>query len=144
PAVLFWLDLLSVSEAVTLSSFDQSIQTLILEAALNPRRTTECVKRLRSDGHVARTLYLAEVARNPTFFRLIIPDLKPFTLDITGASVESGTRFIQVRSGRKLAEGAAPDGGSRLAMVGELGVAIQVKDGISSVIFGPELNWYIE
>ena len=142
---LFWLDLMSVSEALSLATFDKDMQTLILEAALNPRRVRECAKKLNNEAEtVARSLYLNEIQRNPEFIRFIARDLRPFELDITGAHLGSRSRFIQIRSGRKLHEGAAPDRASRLALVGELGVAVQVRDGLSTVVFGPEMNWVIE
>jgi len=143
PAVLFWLDLLSVSDAVSLTFFDMEKQALLLEAALNPRRVAKCATKIASDGKKPRinSLYLAEVSRNPEFVRFLSRDLKPFSLDITGASVGPNGRFVQIRSGRKYIEGAAPDRASRLAIVGELGVAIQLKDGMSTIVFGPEINW---
>jgi hypothetical protein len=144
-ATLFWLDLLSVSEAVSLSMFDKDSQALILEAALNPRRVAQCGKKLPDGANmIARSLYLSEITRNSDFVRFITRDLQPFPLDITGANLGGPARFVQVRSGRKLQEGMAPDRASRLALVGELGVAIQVKEGLSAVVFGPEINWVSE
>lgn len=140
-AALFWLDLLSVSETLSLVSFDANMQILLLEAALNPRRTETCVAKAAAGRPMVQSQYLAEVYRNPEFVRYLIRDLRPFTLDITGANVGAKSRYVQVRSGRKFSEGAAPDRTSRLALVGELGVAIQVKEGLSSVVFGPEMSW---
>jgi type III secretion system YscD/HrpQ family protein len=147
PAVLFWLDLLSVTESVSLKTFGTEMQALLLEAALNPRRTARCATKLAGDGKSGsplHSLYLTEVARNPDFVRFITRDLRPFQLDITGANLGPNVRFVQLRSGQKYLEGAAPSGSSRIALVGELGVAIQLKDGLSSIVFGPDLTWMSE
>jgi len=64
-----------------------------------------------------------------------------FYLDITGASLTNG-RYVQTRTGLKMREGQAPDGTSRLSQVGELGVAIQLKDGYAVLIYAPEINWF--
>lgn len=144
-AAIFWLDLLSVSEQISLTTFDQDMQALLLEAALNPKRAMQCAQKMAGGpAATSRSLYLNEISRNPEFVRFITRDLQPFALDITGASIGKQARFIQVRSGRKLHEGAAPNRASRLASVGELGVAIQVKDGLSTVVFGQEMTWLAE
>ena len=106
----------------------------------------KCAARLTSNDETRpfRSLYLTEVARNPGFVRFITRDLRPFSLDITGASLAPKVRFVQIRSGQKLLEGGAPDRSSRIALVGELGVAIQLKEGLSSIVFGPDLTWLSE
>lgn len=145
PAAVFWLDLLSVSDKLSLSTLDQDTQALLLEAALNPKRVTQCAQKIPGGAATsAKSLYLTEITRNPEFVRFITRDLQPFALDITGASIGQQERFIQIRSGRKLQEGAAPSRASRLAAVGELGVAIQVKNGLSTVVFGQEMTWLAE
>ena len=63
-----------------------------------------------------------------------------FEIDVAGAST-AGERYIQTRAGLKMREGAAPDAGSRLVMVGELGVAVEHTAGLSAVIFDSDLNW---
>jgi hypothetical protein len=141
PLALFWLDLLSVSETLLITSFAREEQGFLLEAALNPRLAAACAGRMRSkDAAPVPSLYLSEATRNPAFVRYVARNLPPFALDVSGASI-AGTRFVQTREGLKMNEGAAPDGSSRIAVVGELGAAIQVKDGYAAVIYGPDINW---
>lgn len=138
---LFWLDLAAVSEQVTVRSLALDMQGLVLEAALNPRRVADCARggaeRARRDS-----IYLAETLRNPAFVRYIARDLPGFQLDVAGANLRAA-RFIQTRAGEKIFEGGAPDQGSRLALVGELGAAVQQRGGLSVVVFGRELNWFV-
>jgi type III secretion system YscD/HrpQ family protein len=142
PAALFWLDLLSVSTTMSLSDFDREEQAFILEAALNPRLDATCLKRAGGNEDAANTsLYLSEAARNPDFVRYVTRNLPAFALDITGASLTT-SRYVQIRNGVKMREGQAPDSASRLSQVGELGVAIQLKDGYAAVIYAPEINWF--
>jgi hypothetical protein len=144
PMALFWLDLISVSTDTLITSFEGDNQGFILEAALNPAMAARCVLRAdRSQGLARTSLYLAEAARNPDFIRFITRSLKPFSLNVAGVNL-SGQRYLQIRNGPKMQEGAAPDGASRLMVIGELGAAIQLKDGFSAVIYGPDMNWKTE
>ncbi|WP_294641454.1 BON domain-containing protein [uncultured Aureimonas sp.] len=137
---LFWLDLLSVSEDLSLGSIEAATRPLVLEAALNPRRLDSCARRA---GLSIQSVYLDEVARNPGFVNFITRDLSDYPLDIAGANVGQD-RFVQLRGGEKLREGAAPDRNSRIASVGELGVAVdRGGDGFSAVIFGTSVNWIV-
>ncbi len=143
PTALFWLDLLSDSDIFSLVTFKKSDQSLILEAALNPAAIKLCAKRIELATGVtlaALSLYLQEVEKNPEFIRFILRDYNPFPLEISGARI-SGDRFVQTRTGQKLHEGAAPTGATRLAHIGELGVAIQNETGFSVIIYGPRLSW---
>lgn len=143
PATLFWLDILSTSEGTSLATFGRDAQVLLLEAGLNPNRVDACAKQaVPASEAAAHSLYLREVARNPSFVRFIVRDLAPFTLDIAGANLLQA-RFVLTRAGRKMYEGAAPDRSSRLAIIGELGVAIQLGRGLSTVVFEPDMNWKI-
>ncbi|WP_375453295.1 FHA domain-containing protein [uncultured Methylobacterium sp.] len=143
PATLFWLDILSTSEGTSLATFGRDVQVLLLEAGLNPNRVGACAKQaVPASEAAAHSLYLREIARNPAFVRFIVRDLAPFTLDIAGANLLQA-RFVLTRGGRKMYEGAAPDRSSRLAIIGELGVAIQLGRGLSTVVFEPDMNWKI-
>ncbi|HUZ67871.1 MAG TPA: FHA domain-containing protein [Beijerinckiaceae bacterium] len=141
PAALFWLDVMSTTNAVTLADFDLDAQGFILEAALNPDLVAKCLKRTPATAAlISSSIYLAEAGRNPQFVRFVTSSLQTFPLDVTGASL-SGTRFIQLRDGKKLREGAAPDAASRIDSVGELGVSVLLADGFGAVIYGPNINW---
>ncbi len=117
PTAIFWLDLLSISNAYSLTEFSQEDQAFILEAALDPRQATECLARVPGDT-ASISLYLSEAPRNPDFIRFLLRDYRPYALDVSGASV-AGSRYVQTRSGERMREGGAPDGASRLALVGE-------------------------
>ncbi|KAB0676840.1 FHA domain-containing protein [Aureimonas leprariae] len=139
-SVVFWLDVLSVNENLTLASLDGKIRGQVLEAALNPDRVASCAARTKGEPLDSR--YLAEVKRNPGFVNFITRDLKPYALDIAGADL-TADRYVQTRAGDKLREGAAPDRNSRIASVGDLGLAIENDGKLSAVIFGPSVNWVI-
>lgn len=137
---LFWLDLLSVSRDLSLGDLGMDVQSEVLDAALNPRRTEACAAR---GGHSVRSIYLTEVGRNPDFITFIARNLEPYSLDIAGADVAEG-RYIQTRDGRKMREGAAPDDASRLAIVGELGVAVKREASYATVVFGDRVSWLVQ
>lgn len=139
PSVLFWLDLISADETLTLRSLEPEMRPLVLEAALNPEKVGQCSA---APGEPRRSAYLQEIARNPSFINFIVRDLEDYPLDIAGVSLSSD-RYVQTRAGRKLREGAAPDQNSRIALVGELGVSIESGEELSAVIFGDEVNWFI-
>ncbi|WP_298959728.1 FHA domain-containing protein [uncultured Methylobacterium sp.] len=141
PVALFWLDILSASDGISLTGFNRDTQVLLLEAALNPDRTASCAGEAGREA-VTHSLYLREVGRNPSFIRFITRDLAPFSLDITGVNLLR-QRFVLTRAGRRMYEGAAPDRSSRLVVIGELGVAIQLNRGLAAVAFEPDLAWKI-
>ncbi|MEJ1160523.1 FHA domain-containing protein [Prosthecomicrobium sp. N25] len=146
PGVLLWLDLLSVSDAMTISSFDRPTQVLLLEAALNPGAAAACARAIdaasRSAALATGSLYLRETRANPDFVRFVTRDLTAYKLDVTGVSV-GRDRFLQVRDGRKLPEGSAPDPDNRLAVIGELGSALQGKERFAIIIYGQDVNWLV-
>ncbi|MFC0217417.1 FHA domain-containing protein [Pseudochelatococcus lubricantis] len=142
---IFWLDILSVGRTLSLSSFEPRFQLVIMEAAINPRRTMQCVIDVYQGGTVAaQSVFLREIGRNPAFIRFIVRDIAPHTLDISGAGPGAPSRFIQTRSGEKIHEGAAPDIASRLLLVGELGAVLEVANGLAVAIYGGELAWILE
>jgi len=112
------------------------------EAALDPKLATDCLARA-GEAVKAASLYLIEAPRNPDFIRYLLRDFRSYSLDISGANI-SGLRYVQTRNGEKMREGAAPDGASRLAMVGELGSIVQQKDAYFSIIYPQQLNWLNE
>jgi hypothetical protein len=144
PTALFWLDMLSVSTEMSMTTFEREEQGFVLEAALNPRLVASCLGDAGAAKDAAATsLYLAEAARNPDFIRFLTRNLPPFTLDISGVDT-TGSRYVQLRDGSKVPEGASPDVTSRLTLVGELGVALQIKSGYAVVAYGPEVNWKLQ
>lgn len=140
PVALFWLDLLSVSETFSLTTFKRDEQAFMLEAALDPTIVNKC---LTDSGAKPSTtsVYLNETARNPEFVRFLTRQFEVYPMDVSGASLVNEARYIQMRNGQKVGEGAAPDSASRLVIVGELGSAVQRKEGFWAVIYNPSLNW---
>ncbi len=134
---LFWLDLLSVSRDLSIADLASDAQRLLLEAALNPEEAETCAG--RALGQPVQSVYLHEVSRNASFVGHITRDYDPFALDIVGASLASD-RYVQMRSGRKMREGAAPDASSRLIVIGRLGVAVERTSGYAAHIFS-DLDW---
>ncbi len=140
---LFWLDLLSATDSRSLSTFSPGEQILLLEVALNPTQVQDCAKRSpAARSAVSHSLYLREIRRNPGFIRFLVRDLPPAKIDVSGVDF-SRDRFVLTRAGLRMHEGSAPDRGSRLALVGELGLVVQQKTGLSSLVFDPDMTWRI-
>ncbi|MDO1583187.1 BON domain-containing protein [Rhizobium oryzicola] len=137
--IVFWLDMISVSDKLTIHDLRPELQGTVLEAALNPTHLADCLKRF---GDTSRSVYLTEIRRNPKFVNFIVRSLSPYQLDVVGADL-TRDRFVQIRNGDKLAQGSAPDKNSRVAVVGELGVAIRVADTFSIVIYGENVSWFV-
>ena len=137
---LFWLDLMSVSADLSVVDLDEPIQGLLLEAALNPAWTGQCATAV-SEG-ASLSVYLYEIARNPSYIGFITRDYPVFPLQVSGAHIV-GERYLQTRSGRKMGEGSAPDVASRLLHVGALGAVVERSDGLTTVIFDSDLTWLI-
>ena len=140
---LFWLDVLSTSRSLSVASLPRGQELLILEAGLDPAGIAACARRSPEAARAAdRSLYLREVRRNSGFVRFIVRDVSAFSIDVAGVSLGTD-RFILTQAGDRLFEGAAPDRGSRLALIGELGLVVQVPAGLSAVVFGPGIDWQV-
>jgi hypothetical protein len=139
--ILFWLDMLSAADTVSMTGFGRDTQLAMLEVALNPGRIAACAaRRPEAQAAAANSLYLREIGRNPAFIRFLVRDLPPFTLEIAGADLGQ-PRSVLTRGGRRMREGAAPDRTSRLALIGELGVVVQLRTALAAVAFDPDINW---
>lgn len=140
---LFWLDLMSAGRSLSLSTLPREQSFLLLEVALDPTGAAACALRSPDAARVAdHSLYLREVRRNPGFVRFLVRDMPSFGLDVAGASLGTD-RFVLTQAGDKLFEGAAPDRGSRLALIGELGVVVQSAAGLSPVVYDPNIQWLV-
>ena len=141
PAALFWLDILSSTDSLSLSTFDTKTQGEVLEAALDPKLVRACLERDKAAKPLIKSsIYLSEASRNPDFVDYVTRSLPAFDIRVTGASM-TDTRFIQTLAGEKIREGASPDPTSRIDVIGELGMSVQVASGFSRVIYGPGINW---
>lgn len=140
PVALAWLDILSTTAALSLKSFGLEQQEFILEVALSPSHAAACVRGTAAEALVNASLYIGEAKRNPDFINFLARDLPRADLGVSGINL-LGTKFISTRTGDKMREGSAPDGESRVAVVGELGLAIRIRAGFAINVYGPELNW---
>lgn len=142
---LFWLDILSLGDALSLARFDVANRMMLIEVALSPRRAADCIaSHFPQADIVDQSVYLREMRRNPAFIRFVMRDIPPFSLDVTGVSTAGEPRFVQTRSGVKVKEGAYPDNVSRLLVVGEQGAAFETASGVNGLIYGPGLNWLLD
>lgn len=144
PAVLFWLDYLSLSKTASLIDFDQGNQYLLLEAALNPERTRACASKFAdsADLHFDRmSLFLDEAERNPGFIRYLVRDFVPPEIDVSGVMARDRGRFLQMRDGRKVHEGSSPNVESKLMSVGTLGALLQRDEDVTPIIYSSDLAW---
>ncbi len=140
PYVLFWLDLLSLDPRISISSFDESTQAALLDAALNPEKTRRCAGRL-PDEAASRSVFLEEVDHNPRFVRLVVRGLPSYPLAVSGVSLSGASRYLQSPDGEKYYEGSAPAIDSRISMIGELGAVIQRKDSLTTRVFDDDISW---
>jgi len=141
PAALFWLDMLSTTDALSLAEFDTKTQGEILEAALDPTLVRKCLERDTESVKLLQTsIYLTEAGRNPDFVQYVTRSIPVYDMRITGASL-ADLRYVQTLEGDKFREGTSPDKTSRIDVVGELGMAVQMSSGFSRIIYGPGINW---
>lgn len=144
--VLFWLDIVAMTEAVSLANFDPANQRLILEAAFNPRKTSECVRdarRLQGYSLEAVSQYLKQSRRNKALARVVARGLNEYDLDVSGINL-SGPRYLQLSAGKKIPEGSSPTVSSNILHIGELGIVVRQVDGLAVKLYNDELSWLIE
>lgn len=145
-SVLFWLDLLSMSKIISLDTFDVGNQRLILEAALNPRKTSACAGKPANNQKLdlaGISQYLNQNYRHRTLARLVSRSVPQFEMDVSGVNL-SGDRYLQIVAGKKLYEGASPSDASNILHIGELGVIVRQIGGIAVKIYDDQLSWLNE
>src|SRR5690606_7723374 len=86
PAVMVWLDLLSISEGTSLSQFQPHNQALILEAGLNPKRVSQCAAGNTARTEIGLSIYMADSIANPGIVNAVAGRLDRFAINISGAS----------------------------------------------------------
>lgn len=139
--VLFWLDILSTTDAVRLSEFKPEEQVRILEGALDPGLVKACLLRDQSARDPSTiSVYLRVSGHNRSFADFVTRGLPRFDLPVTGASI-AGARYIQTQDGRTYGEGAALDPSSRIDVIGELGMAVERSDGLHRLLYSPDITW---
>jgi hypothetical protein len=145
PTLIFWLDLLSISEKVSIDDLFIDNYGLLLEAGLSPDRVRDCLLR-QPDPALAKlatsSIYLEEVGRNPDFIRFLLRSAPSYSLALAGANT-TGARYIQLDNGDTLTEGEAPSLDSRIASIGDLGVLVRVPNGYKAEVYPKSMPWMI-
>ena len=145
PTVLLWMDILSISTNLDIAEVRPDSRLLFMEAALNPDRIRECLKRVDNDygaALLANSEFLSEMARNNLFAAFLLRSVPRYPMDLAGINLD-GERFAQLVDGRKLAEGAAPGVDSRLTVIGDLGLLIRVSDGYRVNLYDDNIGWLV-
>ncbi|WP_208978343.1 BON domain-containing protein [Pseudovibrio denitrificans] len=78
PVTVLWLDILSSSESLSLTTFPEDRQRYILEAAVNPAATRDCLIKAELSnklGLVPYSNFIRESLRNPEFISFLTRDL---------------------------------------------------------------------
>lgn len=146
PAILLWMDILSVDDSVDLAELEGDNRLLFMEAALSPGRIRNCLELMGSDYArmlLSASAFLSETERNSSFVEFLFRNVPVYPLELTGIDL-TGERYVQLAGGRKLTEGTAPDLGSRLSLIGDLGVLIRVQNGYQASLYDDEIAWLIE
>jgi len=145
PTVLLWMDILSISTNLDIAEVRPDSRLMFMEAALNPDRIRECLKRVDNDygaALLANSEFLSEMARNNLFAAFLLRSVPRYPMDLAGINLD-GERFAQLVDGRKLAEGAAPGVDSRLTVIGDLGLLIRVSDGYRVNLYDDNIGWLV-
>src|SRR5690606_18234261 len=79
---VFWLDLFSKNDMVTLADFESAYGELLVEAALNPLQTAKCVG-VASDGSL-HSHYLETVSKEPHTIRTLLSALPAYSAQKIG------------------------------------------------------------
>ena len=146
PTLVFWLDLLSVSNQIAMNDLVDAKRGLVLEAGLSPTRVRDCLMRTGSPAMRALaegSIYLGEAQRNPKFIQFLLREDESYDLAIIGAKT-SGERYLQIEGGETLEEGASPSIESRISSIGELGVLVRVPKGYMARVYPDGMPWHLK
>ena len=135
---LFWLDVFSGSNGLSVTSLDLRDRTIVAEAALNPTKVARCAQ-LVSDGALT-SRYLERVSSEPHLAGTLLRDIPPAGVRISGLSLP-GNRYFQTTGNQILQEGALTNANMSVNSIGELGVLFTSGAGISVSFIGDELAW---
>ena len=146
PTILFWIDYFSVDPDVDLAQVDGPNRLLFYEVAMSPLRVRACLERL--DSPLAKRLlresvFLRETAVNRRFAGYLFRNVPRYGLDLAGVDL-TGDRYVELRDGRRLTAGMAPDLDSRLAVIGDLGVILRVPSGYSASLLDDGIGWVVQ
>jgi len=143
PSILLILDTMSGDPSIDISQANPLFRPVLVEAVLSPDRIEQCLQRIGTPfatDLAARSLFLTESRRNQDFARFLLRNLPGFQMDVMGVSLRSD-RYIQLPSGEKLREGAAPDLYSRIAAIGDRGLLMRTAQGWQVLFWPLNLRW---
>lgn len=145
PMTLLVLDVMSVSSEMDLSRADPQLRDALLEVALSPRRVRACLARTGSPYAAmvaASSAFLAEIDRNPNFAEFLFRNVAKTEVPLAGVNLV-GDRYVELRDGRKLREGSAPDIASRIMTIGDSGILLRTAEGTKVQLFGDRVGWRV-
>lgn len=146
PAVLFWMDYLSLNPQIDLAELDGPNKALFFEVAMSPKRIRRCLENIdhpMSAGLLENSVFLKETAINDRFAEFLFRNVPRFELDMVGINL-TDDQYVQLRNGNKLRRGMAPNLQSRIAMIGDLGLIVRVASGYEVSLYDDSLTWLIE
>ncbi|WP_163850625.1 FHA domain-containing protein [Pseudooceanicola aestuarii] len=146
PAVLVWMDILSIDPAADLGQIEGDNRLLFMEAALSPHRLRRCLERMDTPYArmiVASSSFLSETEKNEKFVEYLFRNVPDFPMPLDGINLKD-ERYVQLADGNKLREGMAPSLQSRLSLIGDLGLLIRVDSGYVARLYGDALLWRVE
>lgn len=145
PATLLMLDLFSLHSALDLAAVEPDLRPVLMEAALSPTRIEHCLDHIGTPYATrlaSASAFLNESRRNDDFSQFLFRNVPPFELPGVGVNLNQD-RYLQAADGTKLREGGAPDLGSRLSVIGDLGALFRVEDGWRVWLYPQTLSWRI-
>lgn len=145
PATLLMLDLFSLHSSLDLSAVEPDLRPVLMEAALSPMRIERCLSHIGTPYAMrlaSTSAFLNESRRNDDFSQFLFRNVPPFDLPGVGVNLHED-RYVQAADGTKLREGGAPDLGSRLSVIGDLGALFRVEDGWRVWLYPQSLSWRI-
>ncbi|EEA96977.1 FHA domain-containing protein [Pseudovibrio sp. JE062] len=145
PVTVLWLDILSSSESLAITTFPEDRQRYILEAAVNPAATRDCLIKAEQSSKIDLVPYsnfIRESLRNPEFISFLTRDLNTPSLTVSGASL-IGERYVLSDTNKRYKKGQSIDQSSRLVAVGELGALVREYEGYSVAIYGDQTAWVV-
>jgi hypothetical protein len=145
PRLIFWLDVLSFSNSLSLVSFDKPMQVRLAQAMLNPYAVRRCLALLQPQefpAYFERSAFIPEIIANPAFIRFLARDVANTSFDVSGAQL-SGNRFVVTSDGKRYRNGMSVDLYSKIIDIGELGILIELSDRIEVVPLDRQLLWTV-
>jgi type III secretion system YscD/HrpQ family protein len=145
PMTLLVLDVMSVSSEMDLSRTDPQLRDALMEVALSPQRVRACLAKTGSPYAAmvsASSAFLAEIDRNPSFAEFLFRNVPKAEVPVVGVNL-SGDRYVELRDGRKLREGSAPNIASRITTIGDTGILVRTAEGTQVQLFGDRMGWRV-